>query len=36
MDTLIAAHAKSHRLPVVTNNVADFSRVGGLKVENWF
>ena len=35
MDTLIAAHAKSLGLPVVTNNVADFSRVKGLKVENW-
>jgi tRNA(fMet)-specific endonuclease VapC len=35
MDTLIAAHAKSLGLPVVTNNVADFSRVRGLKVENW-
>ena len=35
LDTLIAAHAKSLGLPVVTNNVADFSRVRGLKVENW-
>ena len=35
MDTLIAAHAKSLGLPVVTNNVADFSRVRGLEVENW-
>jgi tRNA(fMet)-specific endonuclease VapC len=35
LDTLIAAHAKSLGLPVVTNNVADFSRVKGLKVENW-
>ena len=35
LDTLIAAHAKSLGLPVVTNNVADFSRVTGLKVENW-
>jgi tRNA(fMet)-specific endonuclease VapC len=35
MDTLIAAHAKSLGLPVVTNNVADFSEVRGLKVENW-
>lgn len=35
MDTLIAAHAKSLGLPVVTNNVVDFSRVRGLKVENW-
>jgi tRNA(fMet)-specific endonuclease VapC len=35
LDTLIAAHAKSRGLPVVTNNMADFSRVRGLKVENW-
>lgn len=35
MDTLIAAHAKSLGLPIVTNNVAEFSRVKGLKVENW-
>ncbi len=35
LDTLIAAHAKSLGLPVVTNNVADFSRVRGLKVEDW-
>ncbi len=34
-DTLIAAHAKSLGLPAVTNNVADFSRVRGLEVENW-
>jgi tRNA(fMet)-specific endonuclease VapC len=35
MDTLIAAHAKVLRLAVVTNNVAHFGRVKGLKVENW-
>jgi tRNA(fMet)-specific endonuclease VapC len=35
MDTLIAAHAKSQGLAVVTNNVAHFSRVRGLRVENW-
>lgn len=35
MDTLIAAHAKSLRIPAVTNNVAEFSRIRGLKVENW-
>ena len=34
MDTLIPAHAKSLGVPVVTNNVTDFSRVSGLKVEN--
>jgi len=35
MDTLIAAHAKLLGLIVVTNNVAHFSKVSGLKVENW-
>ena len=35
MDTLIAAHAKVLGLIVVTNNVAHFGKVKGLKVENW-
>jgi tRNA(fMet)-specific endonuclease VapC len=35
MDTLIAAHAKAMSLTVVTNNVAHFGKVKGLKVENW-
>lgn len=35
MDTLIAAHAKEMRLTVVTNNIAHFGNVKGLKVENW-
>lgn len=34
-DRLIAAHALSHGLTVVTDNVADFTDVPGLKVENW-
>ena len=34
-DRLIAAHALSHDLTVVTDNVADYSDVPGLKVENW-
>lgn len=34
-DRLIAAHALSHGLTVVTDNVADFADVPGLKVENW-
>ncbi|WP_374943994.1 type II toxin-antitoxin system VapC family toxin [Sphingomonas sp.] len=34
-DRLIAAHALSHGLTVVTHNVDDFSRVPGLQVENW-
>lgn len=35
MDTLISAHAKSLGLAVVTGNESHFSRVRGLKVENW-
>ena len=34
-DLLIAAHARSLGLVLVTNNMREFSRVPGLKVENW-
>jgi tRNA(fMet)-specific endonuclease VapC len=34
-DMLIAAHALALSLTVVTNNVGEFSRVPGLRVENW-
>ena len=34
-DLMIAAHARSLAAIVVTNNVKDFERVKGLKVENW-
>ena len=34
-DLLIAAHALCHDLTLVTANVAEFSRVSKLKVENW-
>jgi tRNA(fMet)-specific endonuclease VapC len=34
-DSLIAAHALSLGLTLVTNNTEHFSRVSGLKVENW-
>lgn len=34
-DLLIAAHARSLGLTLVTNNVGEFSRVDGLMVENW-
>jgi len=34
-DMLIAAQALSAKLIVVTDNVREFSRVRGLKVENW-
>ncbi len=33
-DTLIAAHARFLGLTLVTNNMREFSRVPGLKVEN--
>jgi tRNA(fMet)-specific endonuclease VapC len=34
-DLLIAGHALSTGLPVATNNVAEFSRISGLHVEDW-
>jgi tRNA(fMet)-specific endonuclease VapC len=35
LDTLIAAHARSRDLIVVTGNVSEFGRVPGLMVEDW-
>lgn len=34
-DMLIAAHALSRGFAVVTDNVAEFGRVKGLKVQSW-
>ncbi len=34
-DLLIASHAISEQATLVTNNVAEFSRVKGLVTENW-
>lgn len=34
-DLLIAAHARSRGLTLVTHNVDEFSRVPGLMVEDW-
>ena len=34
-DVLIAGVARSKRLVLVTNNLREFSRVEGLRVENW-
>ena len=34
-DLLIAAHAKSLGLTLVTNNTREFCRVEGLKIEDW-
>jgi len=35
MDTMIAAHALSEGLTLVTNNVREFERVPDLRLENW-
>ena len=35
LDTLIAAHARSRDLVLVTGNTSEFSRVPGLQIENW-
>jgi len=35
LDMLIGAHARSEGLVVVTNNVREFVRMPGLRVENW-
>jgi tRNA(fMet)-specific endonuclease VapC len=35
LDTLIAGHVKSIDAVLVTNNEKEFSRVSGLKIENW-
>ncbi len=34
-DTLIAAHARSRHMIVVTSDVGEFGRVPGLAVEDW-
>ncbi|HEU0188281.1 MAG TPA: type II toxin-antitoxin system VapC family toxin [Gallionellaceae bacterium] len=34
-DLWIASHALASKLILVTNNVAEFARVPGLRVENW-
>ena len=35
LDKLIAAHALSLNVTVVTNNVKDFAKYPGVKTENW-
>lgn len=35
LDTLIAAHAKSLGYTLVTNNIREFVRIEGLKLEDW-
>lgn len=34
-DYFIAAHARSLDLTLVTDNIREFSRIDGLKLENW-
>lgn len=34
-DTMIAGHARSLGLILVTNNIKEFGRVAGLRLENW-
>ena len=35
LDTLIAAHAVSLDVTLVTNNVKEFNRISNLQLENW-
>lgn len=35
LDMLIAAHARSERMILVTNNIREFERVPNLELENW-
>lgn len=35
LDMLIAGHAKAENLVLVTNNVREFERIPGLRLENW-
>lgn len=35
LDMMIAGHARSLEFTLVTNNIKEFSRVSGLRQENW-
>ena len=35
LDMMIAGHAQSLDLTIVTNNVKEFARINNLKIENW-
>ena len=35
LDTLIASHAMSLNMTLVTNNEKEFERIPNLKIENW-
>ena len=34
-DEMIAGHARSHGLAIVTNNIKQFKNVPGIRLENW-
>lgn len=34
-DRMIAGHARSQSLVLVTNNMKEFKQVSGLRLENW-
>ena len=34
-DMLIAAHARSEGLMLITNNIREFERMPGLRIDNW-
>ena len=34
-DQMIAGHARSRGLVLVSNNISEFSRVAGIRLENW-
>ena len=35
LDTMISAHALSQQATLVTNNISEFARVPGLRLDNW-
>jgi tRNA(fMet)-specific endonuclease VapC len=35
MDLMIASHARSLSVPLVSNNLREFEKVPGLRLENW-
>jgi len=36
IDTLIAGMARANNLTLITHNIKEFSKVEGLKIEDWF
>ena len=35
LDLLIAAHARSQNMTLITNNLRELKRIPGLQVDNW-